>query len=146
MSHPDLHRVITRQSTELSAALHRAAISDWKRLTVEVDLAILRNDQKAWAAAIAAREQLGLDTFATELADYISPLRCKCCHRLVGVSGTCAGMEAASMARRTAKMPIAVRATTHDRLKAFADKQGEQVGTVLDAIITQYLDEKVGKA
>lgn len=50
------------------------------------------------------------------------------------------------MARRTNKMPITVRAATHDRLKKYAARQGEQVGTVLDALINQYLDEKVGKA
>lgn len=50
------------------------------------------------------------------------------------------------MARRTNKMPVMLPPQLHDRLKAYADKQGEQVGTVLDALIRRYLDEKVGKA
>lgn len=39
------------------------------------------------------------------------------------------------MPRRTAKKPISLSATTHDRLKSYADRHGEQVGTVLDGII-----------
>lgn len=50
------------------------------------------------------------------------------------------------MARRTAKLPINLSKDLHDRLKAYADKHGEQVGTVLDALLRDFLDEKVGKA
>ena len=38
---------------------------------------------------------------------------------------------------------VSVRESTHED---YARKNGEQIATVLDAIINRYLDEKAGKA
>lgn len=61
----------------------RSSISSWKRLTIAVDAAILRNDEPAWAAALRERELLGIDLAREpELSDWKSPLRCQTCARL----------------------------------------------------------------
>lgn len=41
---------------------------------------------------------------------------------------------------------IPVSEALYERLREQARKNGEQIGTTLDAIIRRYLDEKVGKA
>lgn len=58
-------------------------IAEWRRLTTAMDLAALRNDEPAWSAAFNARERLGVDLAREpDLADWLSPYRCRCCGRL----------------------------------------------------------------
>jgi hypothetical protein len=40
---------------------------------------------------------------------------------------------------------ISVRGETYDKLRDAARKNGEQIGTLVDALIRRYLDEKAGK-
>lgn len=76
----------------LADALRR---SEWKRLTIEVDLAILRNDQPAYEAARRERELLGIDLCREpELSDWVSPYRCPTCKRL-STDACCGEREAA---------------------------------------------------
>lgn len=41
---------------------------------------------------------------------------------------------------------ISVRVETYEKLRDVARRNGEQVGTLVDALIRRYLDEKVSKA
>ena len=45
---------------------------------------------------------------------------------------------------RPKQTQISVRASTHARLKERARRNGEQLSTLLDALINRYLDEKDG--
>ena len=47
---------------------------------------------------------------------------------------------------RSKQTSIPVSEALYDRLREQARRNGEQIGTTLDAIIRRYLDEKVGKA
>lgn len=65
-----LQHEVSRLERSLADALKALAVSEFKRLSAVIDLAIVRNDRETWSKAAGERMALGLtDVEASELME-----------------------------------------------------------------------------
>jgi hypothetical protein len=63
-----LRRQTCEQQTKIRLLEYKLKRAEFRRLTAEIDLAIIRNDRTAWAKACAERMSLGLTFECVEAA------------------------------------------------------------------------------